>query len=290
MGYYRQLGLDKEPFSTSPDPEFFYLSKEHDLALTNVLIELYLRRGLSVVLGDVGTGKTTLSRKLIQCLTEKGDFVLNILLDPHFKSERHFLQALMSNFGEEAERLLPAGRFARDLSALELKQLLQKYLYEQCVVRKKTVVVIIDEAQKLSRSSIEMLRVILNYETNDSKLLQLVLLGQLELQDKIATMSNFFDRISFRYTLNPLGIQETRDLIDFRMRRAGYGGIRNLFLNEAVELIQEASSGYPRKITQLCHRALKMAIMKNRWAICETTVRELIEEDVRSGWLSPTRH
>lgn len=289
MGYYRQLGLEKEPFSTSPDPDFFYLSKEHDIALTNVLIELYLRRGLSVILGDIGTGKTTLSRKLIQCLKERGDFVLNILLDPVFKSERHFLHDLMCNFGPDAEKLAPSAGM-RDLSALELKRMLQRYLYEQCAVQKKTVVVIIDEAQKLSRASLEMLRVILNYETNESKLLQLVLLGQLELQEKIRNMPNLCDRISFKYKLNPFGMQETRDMIDFRLRQAGYGGGRHLFQEDAVELIHEASLGYPRKITQMCHRALKSAIMRNRWAVCDQTVRELVEEDVRSGWPNPIHH
>lgn len=289
MGYYRQLGLDKEPFSTSPDPDFFYLSQEHDSALTNVLIELYLRRGLSVVLGDIGTGKTTLSRKLIQCLKERGDFVLNILLDPVFKSERHFLLALMSNFGAEAEKFAPSAGM-KDLSAADLKKMLQRYLYEQCVGQKKTVVVIIDEAQKLSRSSLETLRVMLNYETNDSKLLQLVLLGQLELQQKINSMPNLYDRISFKYKLNPLGMKETRDMIDFRLRQAGYGGAKHLFLEGAIEVIHEFSSGYPRKVTQMCHRALKTAIMKNRWAVCELTARELVEEDARAGWLNPIHH
>lgn len=289
MGYYKQLGLEKEPFSTSPDPDFFYLSKEHDVALTNVLIELYLRRGLSVVLGDIGTGKTTLSRKLVQCLKERGDFVLNILLDPVFKNERHFLMSLMSNFGPDAEKLAPSAGM-KDLSAIDLKKMLQRYLYEQCVAQKKTVVVIIDEAQKLSRSSLEMLRVMLNYETNDSKLLQLVLLGQLELQQKIKSMPNFYDRISFKFRLNPLGIQETRDMIDFRLRQAGYGGVRHLFMDEAVDVIHEVSAGYPRKVTQLCHRALKTAIMKNRWAVCELTARELVEEDTRAGWLNPIHH
>lgn len=289
MGYFRQLGLEKEPFSTSPDPDFFYLSKEHDVALTNVLIELYLRRGLSVILGDIGTGKTTLSRKLIQCLTERGDFVLNILLDPVFKNERHFLHDLMLNFGREAQKMAPSAGM-RDLSSLELKRMLQRYLYEQCVVRKKTVVVIVDEAQKLSRASLEMLRVILNYETNESKMLQLVLLGQMELRPTIAAMPNFSDRISFKYQLNPLSAQETADLIDFRLRRAGYEGRGFLFQREAVELIHEASRGYPRKITQLCHRALKNTIMRNEWAVNEEAVREIVDEDVRLGWPNPILH
>src|SRR3990167_8463384 len=99
MSYFKLLGFEKEPFSTSPDPDFFYLTREHESALTNVLIELRLRRGLSVILGDVGTGKTSLSRKLIWCLKERGDFILHIVLDPCFDSEYLFLNSLVRNFG-----------------------------------------------------------------------------------------------------------------------------------------------------------------------------------------------
>ena len=99
MSYYRVLGFDKEPFSTSPDPEFFYSSGEHDRALTNILIELRLKRGLSVVLGDVGTGKTTLSRKLVQDLRQREDFIFHIMLDPSFENRSDFIYSLAKNFG-----------------------------------------------------------------------------------------------------------------------------------------------------------------------------------------------
>src|SRR4030042_4899220 len=97
MSYFKVLGFNKEPFSTSPDPEFFYLSKEHEAALTNILIELRLKRGLCVTLGDVGTGKTTLSRKLIQELKERDDFIFHIILDPSFENEQIFLTSLIRN-------------------------------------------------------------------------------------------------------------------------------------------------------------------------------------------------
>lgn len=96
MSYYNLLGLEKEPFSTSPDPEFFYRSLNHRTALANLLIELRLRRGLSVVLGDIGTGKTTLGRKLIQELSESFGFFFHIILNPVFQSEELFLMAWQS--------------------------------------------------------------------------------------------------------------------------------------------------------------------------------------------------
>lgn len=289
MSYYKVLGLDKEPFSTSPDPDFFYLSKEHDQALTNILIELHLKRGLSVVLGDVGTGKTTLSRKLIQCLKDRGDFLLSIILDPCFKSERMFFMSILLNFGPEVEEFCE-GKSLRNMNLLELRDVLQQYLYQKCLIENKTVVVIIDEAQKISKSALETLRTVLNYETNQNKLLQLVLLGQLELHPKIMSMANFFDRISFKYLLNPLGVSETRDMINFRLKRAGYHSHHDLFQDSAIEKIHDVSHGYPRKTNLLCHRALKAAVMKNRWAVDADTVMEIQEEDQKAGWLTQTLH
>ncbi len=288
MSYYRILGFEEEPFSTSPDPDFFYLTKHHDAALTNILIELRLRRGLSVVLGDVGTGKTTLSRKLVQCLKERDDFSMHMVLDPSFENEHMFLASLIRNFN------IPLDSISSNLSGgqaptiLDFKEALQKFLYQACLIENKTVVLIVDEAQKLTESTLEMLRVLLNYETNENKLLQLVLLGQLELHSKIMQISNFMDRISFKYILNPLSLEETRDLIRFRIAKAGYKQKARLFTEDALRAIHEATKGYPRKITMLCHRALKHLVMQSKWAADEETVLELVHEDVHSGWLIKT--
>lgn len=277
MSYYKVLGFDREPFSTSPDPEFFYLSKEHEAALTNILIELRLKRGLSVILGDVGTGKTTLSRKLVQELKGRDDFVFNIILDPSFESEQLFLTALVRDFD------ISMGAVASP-SIVDLREALERFLYQKGVVENRIVTLIIDEAQKLNESSMEMLRVLLNYETNEFKLLQLVLLGQVELHSTIMKMANFFDRISFKYTLNPLDLEETKEMIEFRVRHAGYKANMSLFLDEAIREIYHYSRGYPRQITMFCHRALKILVMKNRFAVDGALVREMIEEEIRSGW------
>jgi len=287
MSYYTLVGMKKEPFSTSPDPDFFYPSREHDRALTHLLIELHLRRGLSLILGDVGTGKTTLARKLVKSLKDRGAFTVNIMLDPSFASERMFLLALLSNFDEDLRRY--AGRRPlKILKVFELKQVLQKYLFDKCIQQGRTVVVIIDEAQKMNRPMFEALRVMLNYETNDAKLMQLVLLGQTELKEKIDAMPNFWDRVSYRCILNPLGVQETKDMILFRLNQAGYKGESHLFEDGAVDCIHRATQGYPRKTTLLCHRALVSAVMNNRSEVGEDLVRTLIEEDTQAGWLTLT--
>lgn len=278
MSYYKILGFEKEPFSTSPDPEFFYLSKEHEAALTNIMIELRLKRGLSVILGDVGTGKTSLSRKLIQELKQRDDLIFHIILDPSFENEHQFLVSLARNFEINLmkEDALP--------TIVELREWLERFLFQKGAAENKTVAIIVDEAQKLSESSLEVLRILLNYETNQFKLLQLVLLGQVELYAKIANIPNFFDRISFKYTLNPLDFEETREMIEFRIRQAGYKAHMHIFLDEAVKEIHEHSRGYPRQVIMLCHKALRSLILKNKFVVEAGLIRELVDEEIRSGW------
>lgn len=278
MSYFKVLAFEKEPFSTSPDPEFFYLSKEHEGALTNTLIELRLKRGLSVILGDVGTGKTSLSRKLIQELKERDGFALHIILDPSFESEGALLTSLARNFD-----ITNIGN--NGLSPLlDIRESLERFLFQKGVTENKTVTLIIDEAQKLSESSLETLRVLLNYETNEFKLLQVVLLGQLELHFKIMNIPNFFDRISFKYTLNPLGFDETKEMIEFRLHQAGYKANIKLFLDGAVREIHQYSRGYPRQVTMLCHKALKNLVLKNKFVVDAALVRQIIEEEIKTGW------
>jgi len=277
MSYYKVLGFKKEPFSTSPDPNYFYLSREHEQALTNTLIELRLRRGLSVILGDIGTGKTTLSRKLIQELKNRKDVLFHIILDPTFENEHLFLRSLARNFDIPLDN-------PSEGATLDIRDSLERFLFQKGVTENKSVVLIIDEAQKLSDRSLEVLRVLLNYETNEYKLLQLVLLGQTELHEKILNIPNFFDRISFRYMLNPLSLAETEELINFRIRKAGYKSRMHLFLKEAVVEIHQATQGYPRRITMLCHKALKELVMRNKSAVNAAVIEDIVQNEMRAGW------
>jgi len=269
MSYFNVLGLSKEPFSTSPDPEFFYESNEHKAALTRLLIEIRLRRGLCIILGDVGTGKTTLSRKLFQMLGERADMLFYMIMDPTFHSEELFLESLIRAFGLEHD--LGPGK-----TILDYKEAIKKFLYQKGVEENKTVVLVVDEAQKLNPMSLEILRVLLNYETNEFKLLQLVIFGQMELLPRIKEIKNFVDRIVLKYVLNPLGEQETRDMIMFRLKQAGFDSGRALFTQEAIGEIQKFSHGYPRRINLLCHNALRMLITENKTAVDGGMVREVV--------------
>ena len=278
MSYYKVLGFEKEPFSTSPDPHFFYLSKEHDSALTNILIELRLKRGLTVILGDVGTGKTTLSRKLIHELRQRDDFIFYMVLNPYFETEAEFLSSLFQHFGIEEKRDLAA------MSVPEMMNAIERYLLQKAVNEQKTLTLIIDEAQKVSERTLEVLRIFLNFETNEYKLLQVVLLGQLELVPKILNLANFYDRISFKYALNPFDLDDTTKMIAFRIDRAGYHSAKPVFSGEAIAEIHRYTMGYPRRITMLCHKALKSLILKQKDVVDVEIVRDLIHQENQAVW------
>ncbi len=276
MSYYQILGLEKEPFSTSPDPAFFFESKNHKAALANLMIELRLKRGLSVVLGDVGTGKTTLGRKLIQMLRDRNGFIFHLILDPSFPSEELFVKSLVRTFGIEMQNPAP--------TLLDYKEAIEQYLFRMAARDNQTVVLIIDEAQKMSPMSLEILRMLLNYETNEFKLLQVVLLAQVELMPNLVHMQNLLDRISMKFILEPLDQDEAREMIDFRLRQAGFRGKYYLFLEEAIKEIHRATKGYPRKISMLCHKALKSLVMKNRDVVDQEIIEELVGQEIRAGW------
>jgi len=281
MSYYRVLGLDREPFSTSPDPAFFYQSDKHRSILANLIVEFRLHRGLSVVLGDIGTGKTTLGRKLIQMLREREGFIFHIVLDPTYPSEDLLFSSLI--------RTLGVGVRTRQPTLVDYREVLEQYLFHTAIESHHTVVLIIDEAHKLNALSLEALRILLNYETNDAKLLQLVLLGQLELLPALANMPNLADRISLRAQLKPLDVADTQQMIDFRLREAGYRGSAALFLPDAIEAVHAHGEGYPRRVAMLCHRSLRSLVMRNGRAVDRALVEELVQQDVEAGWAQPER-
>ena len=278
MSYYKILGFESEPFSTSPDPNFFYLSKEHDSALTNILIELRLKRGLSVILGDIGTGKTTLSRKLVHELHQRPDFIFYMMLNSHFDTESEFLGSLFHHFNIET---------SRDVSTMrvpEMMNTIEKFLLQKAINEGKTLTLIIDEAQRVSESTLEALRIFLNFETNEFKLLQVVLLGQLELVPKILNMPNFYDRISFKYVLNPFDIDDTKRMIHFRLTKAGSVSQKPFFTDQAIEEIHRYTMGYPRRITMLCHKALKQLIMSRKNEVDLGIVKDIISQESQTIW------
>lgn len=269
MQFYEVLGFRREPFSTSPDPAFFYRSQEHEDCLQRLEISIRLRRGLNVILGDVGTGKTTLSRTLFQTIGSDDSIIFQMVLDPSFKSEFQMLTAMIEMYGIE-----PDGR-----STLAYKDAVRDFLFEKGINEDKTIVLLIDEGQKLTPTYMEVLRNLLNFETNEYKLLQLVIMGQMELLPKIRRSRSFRDRIALSYVLNPLNHEDAKNMIIFRLREAGHQDPESLFTEEALEEIYYSTQGYPRQITTLCHNALVTMFTQNRRSVDRDVVAETVEKN-----------
>ncbi len=257
MDYFSLIQLKKEPFSNSPDPDFFYQAAGHVSCLQQVELVIRLRQGLAVVLGNVGTGKTTICRQLIRRLGTSPKTTTHLILDPGFASAREFLETITASFG-----LAPPEQRETDR---QVKERIKAFLFDQAVTRERLVVLLIDEGQKLPQHCIEILRELLNYETNDAKLLQTVIFAQEEFRDQLAAMPNFTDRIACLYHLAPLDFHETREMIRFRIQQASDNQrmMPDLFNLPALFLIWRLTRGYPRKIVMLCSKALLAMIVQN---------------------------
>lgn len=256
MEYFRSFNLDQEPFSNSPDPGLFFESRQHLEALQKLEISIRLKRGLNVVSGDVGTGKTTLSRQLIQKISQDKDIVYSLLLDPGFSSNADFLNTIYRLFEDRPQA---------DLDENSLKEAIKTFLFKKGVDENKTLVLIIDEGQKLPVFCLEILRELLNYETNDQKLLQIVIFAQKEFEPVVASLANFEDRINFRYQLSPLGFSETKALINFRVNQSLMPGETMAFFSFfAYFALFYYTRGYPRKIIHLCHHIILGLIVEDQ--------------------------
>lgn len=277
MDYFRILNLSKEPFSNSPDPHFFFHSKKHLECMQKIEISLRLRRGLSVIIGDVGTGKTTLCRHLISKFAKDEKIESHLILDPHFSSPSEFLYAMGQMFGEHEPE--------DEISDWQLRESIKKYLLRRCVDEEKTVVLIIDEGQKIPGFCLEILREFLNYEANEYKLLQIIIFAQEEFEQTLKKYRNFTDRIDLFHILGPLSFSETRSMIRFRLESASEGRGASLFSFLALLSIYRASKGYPRRIINLCHQIILSLIIQNRskagWPTTESCVKRLFPEQSR---------
>lgn len=257
MEYFSIVNLDKEPFSNSPDPEFFYGSHQHLECLQKLELALRLRRGLNVIIGDVGTGKTTLCRQLIRRFTKTKEFETHLVLDPGFSSTAEFLITIIE--------MLTGRRPPEEARDWQMKEVVKNHLFKLGVNKKKTVVLIIDEGQKLPGFCLELLREFLNYETNEYKLLQIVIFAQTEFQNTIDNYANFADRINLYHHLKPMSFGDTRAMIRFRLEKSSTNFKDYTYFSlPALIAIYVASRGYPRKIINLCHRCILTMIIQSR--------------------------
>jgi general secretion pathway protein A len=250
--YEQYYGFVQPPFTLTPDPRFLYRSESHEGALT--LLQQAIRRkdGFIVLTGDIGTGKTTSCRALLEQLDPS--VFTSIILNP-FLSVEELLREVLLDFGVVSRDGVRSGRIAT-ASTHELISTLHEFLLSLMSIH-GSAVLIIDEAQHLSPQVLEQIRIISNLETNESKLLQIVLVGQLNLLDVLAAaeMRQLDQRISIRAQLKPLNREEVEAYIAHRLWVAR-GSTAVTFEPAALDLLHAYTGGVPRIINLLCDRSL----------------------------------
>ena len=281
MDYFSILNLNREPFSNSPDPDYFYHSRQHLDCLQKVELSLHLRRGLNVILGEVGTGKTTLCRQLIRRFSQRKEMETHLILDPLFKDGADFLATVT--------QLLSGKRPAEGTTDWQVKEFIKHSLFRKGVDQKKTTVLIIDEGQKIPVFCLELLREFLNYETNEYKLLQIVIFAQTEFESVIREHPNFADRISLCHHLRPLSLSDTRMMIRFRLEKSSATPQNlNLFTLPALVAIHRLTGGFPRKVINLCHQCILTMIIQNRkkvgWRLVRCCSERVFHREPRRGF------
>lgn len=245
--YCKLLGLRREPFSMAPEPDLFYESKEHTQCINRLEISLRLNRGLHVVTGGVGTGKTTLSRLLLDRFTDyEGDYTFFLILNPTWRNNQEFLMYFKKMFNITDESNL----------VTDMMNQIEHFLIDYALNYSKRIVVIIDEGQKLGPNQIEIIRTLLNFETNSTKLIQFAIFAQPEFHDTINAIENFKDRIAYSHNIQAMDEEDTRNFITHRLTKAGLPRGKEIFSDSAKNLIYKYTHGYPRKIVVTCHNLL----------------------------------
>ena len=275
MNLFKAIGLRSDPFSTSPNIDLFYPATEHRQCLEGLELAIRMKRGLSVIKGGIGVGKTTISRKLIQNFkNEPDDFTFHLILDPKFESEIILLKHIIELFGinESAD------------SVQECRNIIENYLLRVGLEQGKTLVLIVDEGQNLPGDMLDVFRTLLNFETDEFKLLQLIIFGQPEISRIIKDYPNFEDRIIFNFELGPISLEDTKGMIHHRINVTG-GQKKNWFTDESIIKIHKNTQGYPRKITLLCHQSLLIMMSENKESISEEMVSKAISGKVDTSGL-----
>ena len=276
--YLNFFHLDELPFNLTPDPRFFFMSKNHLEAVEHLEFGVRQRKGFIVITGEIGSGKTTVCRAFLSRLDSektKTALVLNPLLSP-----LELLQAINEDLGLEYE----------DNSRKRLTKILNKFLLEQ-FKRGGNVAVIVDEAQQLSEAALEQIRLLSNLETSKDKLIQIVLLGQPELAKVLSrpSMAPLAQRIAVRYHLGPLDFDQTCQYVAHRLRVAGCH--QSVFTKGALRAVFRYSGGIPRKINLACDKALLCAFGMGELQAQRVHVRSALAElgQNRSGLVGAVR-
>jgi general secretion pathway protein A len=270
--YERFYDLRERPFALSPDPDYLYPSRVHREALDYLRYGLESQAGFVVITGEIGSGKTTLLQTLLRGLDSQTTVgrIVNTMLEP-----RELLETIMIDFG-----LDPAGK-SKPLLLRDLAQ----YLVDQRLAG-RMVLLVIDEAQNLSLAALEELRMLSNLETEKSKLMQIVLVGQPNLRDKLAApeLEQLRQRITVSYHLEPLDAEETAHYINHRLRRAAINTPLE-FPRDVTTLVHTRSRGIPRIVNVICDAALVFGYAEERRQVDLALTQEVLGELEATGVL-----
>jgi general secretion pathway protein A len=245
------FGLERSPFSTTPDPAFAYATREHKAALAKIAYYVEERRGIFLLMGQIGTGKTTISQLALNGWRSQPErFVATHITDPSPRTPAAFMRLILASFGLETPRNL-----------LELKALFRSFLVEQYKAG-KIVVVLIDEAQTIYPTNLDTIQAMTNEQTQKDKLVQVVLLAQPNFEYKLTHKPALRSRIAGGSTLNPLTLEDAIDLLRHRMEVAG-GDFDAVFTPETHKALYNATNGIPRDLCILCDATLIEAYSAN---------------------------
>ncbi len=270
--YTDYFGFKENPFNLTPDPRYLFLSSHHKEALDHLLYGINERKGFIAITGGIGTGKTTICRALLSHLD---DSIKSALIFNSFISDTELLEIINEEFGIVLHRGIGTKR--------EYIDRLNQFLLRTFSLGGNAVL-LIDEAQNLSHTVLEQIRMLSNLETDKEKLIQIVLVGQSELKELLASSSlrQLNERIMVRYELRPLDREDVRGYVEHRLVVAGSkGNVR--FTNGALKAIYGSSQGNPRRINAICDRALLAAYARDEFTISKGTVRKAIEDIMGTG-------
>jgi general secretion pathway protein A len=258
--------LREQPFGVTPDPRRLYLSPTHREALASLSYGIQSGRGFMSVIAKPGMGKTTI---LFQLLTQLQGTARTVFLFQTLGSPDDLLRSLLRDLG--VTRI--------GTSVARMQEQLNKILLSEARQKRK-VVVVIDEAQNLEDSALELLRMLSNFETTEDKLMQIVLSGQPELREKLASpnLLQLRQRVSISARLQPFDVEETRLYLAHRLRVAGYKSPAPLFTPQAEALIAKRSEGIPRNINNICFNAISLGSVLKQKTIREEVVREVLRD------------
>jgi len=263
--YEKYFYLKENPFHITPDTRFLYMSRTHAEAIELMGYGVKEKKGFVMLTGEVGTGKTTLCRALIERLPKKIETAM--ILNPVL-SGRELLKTVTADFGLNPRSDTVKGHLD-SLNGFLLKT----------AEKGGGALIIIDEAQNLNPQALEMLRLLSNLETEREKLLQIIMVGQPELIEKLGLpeLRQLNQRVIVRYSLGALNIEETREYIKNRLKVAG-GGTTVEFSEDAVAQVHSSSKGIPRLINIICDRSLTAAFVHEKKAVDGETVHKAVEE------------